>query len=202
MTHSAAATRTLRSPAVDPTGRRRGSAPVPCRRRRSQRTRHRDVHPVIDAVPRLDTRRGARTPEEPPPGHHRGRLHDRRGRAPARAIPASLRTDTARRTDVAQWRRTVTLVAGAIGHRHARAHRCAASRPAQFRFGCVSRGGDPVPREATGNRAGTRADATTDPENAAARGSSGELPRPLDDDPTRRHFGLLDDRRLGRHPGA
>ena len=28
---------------------------------------------------------------------------------------ASLRTDTARRTDVAQWRRTVTLVAGAIG---------------------------------------------------------------------------------------
>ncbi len=28
---------------------------------------------------------------------------------------ASLRTDTARRTDVAQWRRTVTLVADAIG---------------------------------------------------------------------------------------
>jgi hypothetical protein len=28
---------------------------------------------------------------------------------------ASLRTFTARRTDVAQWRRTVTLIAGAIG---------------------------------------------------------------------------------------
>ena len=73
------------------------------------------MHPVIEAVPRLDTRRGARTP-----GSHYPVTVATDSTIVVAAlllVPflASRRTDAARRTDVAQWRRTVTLVAGAIG---------------------------------------------------------------------------------------
>ena len=81
----------------------------------SQRARHRDVHPVVDAVRGLVTRRSAR---------HLGNHYPVTIAAASTIVVAalllvpflaSLRTYTARRTDVPKWRWAVTLVAGAIG---------------------------------------------------------------------------------------
>ncbi len=82
---------------------------------RRRRTRLRDVHPVIDAVPRLDTGRGARTPGEPAPVAIAAAFTIVVAALLLVPFLASRRTDTALRTDVAEWRPAVTLIAGAIG---------------------------------------------------------------------------------------
>jgi hypothetical protein len=115
MTHAAAATRTLRAPRCRPMGRRRGSAPGPCRAssvplRSSSRPAFLSSTPSVDSTPAaVRTHLG---------NHHTVTMAAAYAIAVATLllVPflASLRTFTARRSDVARWRWTVTLITGAI----------------------------------------------------------------------------------------